>query len=248
MRFDIIESGSKGNATLIEENGKVILIDMGITKSTLLEEMKKLGMKFSDINAVLFTHNHIDHLKGRDFFDDELVFASKNTTTLLPDHILEPYKKYVISGFEVTPISVSHDAYNPLGFLIKGQESKIGYITDTGYVSEQNIKVFYNCDYYIIESNHDIKMLLKTNRPPELKARILSDVGHLSNEDSALTITEMIGPKTKQIVLAHLSEEANTPETALSAYNRIFRFRKININNYQIFCANQHHSVCGGDE
>ena len=248
MKFHIIESGSKGNATIVEEDGRVILIDMGIAKSTLTSEMEKYGLVFSDIKAVLFTHDHSDHLNGRGFFKDELVYAGENTTQLLQNHILEPYKTYEICGFQITPVSVSHDAFNPLGFLIKGKHSTLGYMTDTGFVSEKNEKVFANCNYYIIESNHDIKMLLQTKRTAELKQRILGDFGHLSNEDSALAISDMIGDNTSEIFLAHLSEEANTPEKALLAYKRIFKMKKIDIDRFEVVCANQHYAVSGGDK
>lgn len=247
MKFHIVESGSKGNATLIEEGNSLILIDMGITKSVLSEELKKNNRSFKDISAVLFTHNHSDHISGRKFFDDNLVYAGKDTTNLLESNILIPYKKYLISGFIIYPISTSHDAPTSLGFLIKGKNSSLAYVTDTGYLSEKNTKALANADYYVIESNYNKKMLLKTNRPLQLKQRIMSDCGHLNNEDSALAICDMIGPSTKQIFLAHLSEEANTPETALATYFKIFKKRRINIDNYSITCANQHFNVDGGD-
>ena len=102
-------------------------------------------------------------------------------------------------------------------------------MTDTGFISEKNLEVMRNADYYIIESNHNIKMLLQTNRPAELKQRILSDFGHLSNEDSALYMSELIGDKTKEIALAHISEEANYNEKALGTYLRILKERIVDI-------------------
>lgn len=247
MKFHIVESGSKGNATLIEEGKSLILIDMGITKSTLLDELKKIHHSFNDISAVLFTHNHSDHISGRKFFKDEIVYSGKDTTNVLTNNILLPYKKYLISNFVVYPISTSHDAPTPLGFLIKGKDSSLAYITDTGFISERNEKVLFNADYYIIESNHNKRMLLKTNRPPQLKQRIMSEVGHLNNEDSAMAMCNMIGAKTKQIFLAHLSEEANTPEVALATYCKMFRKNHIDVDKFIIKCANQHYDVDGGD-
>ena len=103
-----------------------------------------------------------------------------------------------------------------------------------------------NATYYIIESNHNIKKLLQTNRPADLKHRILSDVGHLSNEDSALYMSEVIGEETKEIILAHLSEEANDPELAINTYERIFRKKLINLKNVRLHYAKQWSMTKGG--
>ena len=104
-----------------------------------------------------------------------------------------------------------------------------------------------DADYYIIESNHDIKMQLDTNRPQYLKKRIMGDEGHLSNYDSANYICDVIGRNTKQIILAHLSEDANTPEVALEEYSTVFDARDFDINNYDVRCASQHDTVIGGN-
>ena len=101
-------------------------------------------------------------------------------------------------------------------------------------------------DYYIFESNHDIKMLLQTNRPQMLKDRILGDRGHLSNEDAAMYLSEVIGPKTKEITLAHISEEANSPLKAMDAFLRIMEKRSISLENVLYRCASQKETISGG--
>ena len=116
----------------------------------------------------------------------------------------------------------------------------------TGIFIEDNLPLVKNPTYLIIESNHDIKMLLATKRTFELKNRILSEYGHLCNEDSAVASISIIGENTKEITLAHLSEEANTPETALEAYEKIFAHFHINKDKYLIRCANQWKSLSGG--
>ena len=120
-------------------------------------------------------------------------------------------------------------------------------MTDTGTFLEENLPLIKDPTYLIIESNHDIKMLLHTNRPFELKNRIMSDHGHLCNEDSAIAAILIAGEHTKEIVLAHLSEEANTPETALEAYQKIFNHFGVSFDKYKIRCANQWVSLTGGD-
>ena len=246
MRFYIIASGSKGNATLLEHDGRVLLIDMGITISRLKSELESIGYNIQDIEAVLFTHEHSDHASGARFFDEDVIYATEGTLGGSKHHILKPYEKINILGLNVTPLATSHDAFAPIGFLFENSIEKLVYMTDTGFISEKNLEVMRNADYYIIESNHNIKMLLQTNRPAELKQRILSDFGHLSNEDSALYMSELIGDKTKEIALAHISEEANDNETALGTYLRILKKRFVDIDKIRIYCAEQWSMIQGG--
>ncbi len=246
MRFYIIASGSKGNATLLEHDGRVLLIDMGITLVRLKSELEAISYKFQDIEAVLFTHEHTDHASGARFFDDEIIYATEGTLGGSKHHLLKPYEKVNIIGLDITPLATSHDAFAPIGFLFENTNEKLVYMTDTGFISEKNLEVMRDADYYIIESNHNIKMLLQTNRPADLKQRILSDFGHLSNEDSALYMSELVGERTKEIVLAHISEEANTNETALSTYLRILKKRFIDVNKIRIYCADQWSMIQGG--
>ena len=144
--------------------------------------------------------------------------ASKCGFTPQLEGLEELYKKYNIAGFDITILATSHDAKNPIGFVIEADNQKLIYMTDTGYISERNLKYMQNPDYICIESNHNVKKLFETSRPAYLIMRILGDEGHLSNEDSAMYMSEIIGENTKEIVLMHLSEEANTPELALNTF------------------------------
>ncbi len=245
MEYYVLASGSKGNSTLIVDDGHVILIDMGLTLKCFKERLAETPYTMEDIEAVLVTHNHSDHIAGIRFFKGVPKYAGEGT--LKEDYnIIEPYTNYSIAGFNVMVLPTSHDAINPIGFVIEGKDEKLVYMTDTGYISEKNSSYMKNADYYIIESNHNVRMLLATNRPYELKQRILGDEGHLSNEDSALYISECVGNKTKEIVLAHLSEEANTPTHALEAYYRIFKSRYCNPDAYEIKTAYQYKVISGG--
>ena len=119
-------------------------------------------------------------------------------------------------------------------------------MTDTGVFLDECLPLVKNPTYLVIESNHDIRMLLNTNRTFELKNRIMSDKGHLCNEDSAIAAISIIGDNTKEITLAHLSEEANTPEVALEAYQKIFKHFGVNIDKYLVRTAWQRKSLSGG--
>lgn len=244
MEFHVLASGSKGNATFVYEDGCGILIDCGITRKQLLYKLEQLGFNDSDITYVFLTHDHYDHNKNIHIFDTDKIFsAKKNIENLDEYHTLIPYTHRQFGVFDVLTLKTSHDASNPIGFVISTDEQLL-YMTDTGYVSQKNRQYMKNLDYYIIESNHDIEMLMATKRPMFLKNRILNDVGHLNNEYSAQLMSEMIGENTKEIILAHLSQEANTKEKAIETYKQVFKEHNIQFD--QIKVASQVDVISGG--
>ena len=247
MYFHIIASGSKGNATVVVSSNTVLLIDMGITLTRLEEGLKEINLTRKDITGALFTHNHTDHISGIKFLSPKIMSALEGTLPSSLSNVVLLNKPFTIGDFEIIPIETSHDAVNPCAYLIKDKDSSLFYMTDTGVFIEETLPLIKDPTYLIIESNHDIKMLLQTNRPFELKNRIMSDHGHLCNEDSAIATVSIIGEHTKEIVLAHLSEEANTPEVALEAYNKIFNHFGVSMDKYKVRCANQWVSLTGGD-
>ena len=246
MYFHIIASGSKGNATVVVSGSTVLLIDMGITLTRLEEGLGEINLTKNDITGALFTHNHTDHISGIRFLSPKIMYGLEGTLPSLC-HVVFLNKPFEIGDFVITPIETSHDATNPCAYLIKDKDSSLFYMTDTGVFVEETLPLIKDPTYLIIESNHDIKMLLHTDRPFELKNRIMSDHGHLCNEDSAIAAISIAGEHTKEIVLAHLSEEANTPETALEAYGKIFNHFGVSIDKYKVRCANQWTSLTGGD-
>ena len=239
MYFHIIASGSKGNATIVANNNTRILIDMGISLCRLGEGLAEINLKLEDIDAAFFTHNHTDHIGGIKFLSPKKMYALEGTLPTTLSNVVELNKPVDIKDIEVTAFKTSHDATNPCGYYFKSGSETLVYMTDTGVFLEENLPLIKNPDYLIIESNHDISMLLKTNRPFELKDRIMSDHGHLCNEDSAIAAISIIGDNTKEIVLAHISEEANTPEVALEAYKKIFAHFGKRFDKYNIRVANQ---------
>lgn len=246
MYFHIIASGSKGNATIVATNKTKILIDMGISLCRLEEGLAEINLQKDAISAGIFTHNHADHISGIKFFSPKMMYGLEGTLPSLCN-VVYLNKTFVIGDIEITPFKTSHDAINPCGYkLVSGDESLV-YMTDTGIFLEENLPLIQNPTYLIIESNHDISMLLQTNRPLELKNRIMSDHGHLCNEDSAFAASNIIGNNTKEVVLAHLSEEANTPEKAVSAYKEIFNEIGKSLESFKLSCANQWASLTGGN-
>ena len=247
MYFHIIASGSKGNATIVVSNKTVLLIDMGISLCRLEEGLNEINLTVNDITGAIFTHNHSDHIGGLKFISPKIMYALEGTLPTSLSNVVYLNKEFNIGDFTITPIETSHDATNPCAYLIKDKEETLFYMTDTGVFLEECLPVVKNPDYLIIESNHDIKMLLHTDRTFELKNRIMSDKGHLCNEDSAIAAISIIGDRTKEIVLAHLSEEANTPEVALEAYQKIFKHFGVNYQKYKVRTAWQRQSLTGGN-
>lgn len=247
MLFNIINSGSKGNATIVKYKNTVVLIDMGITLKCLEEGLDKLNLKLSDIDAAIFTHNHTDHISGLKFLSPSIQYALLGTLPTTLSNVVELWTPFIVKDMKITPVLTNHDAKNPCGYLLQGGAEKLVYITDTGYVPEETIAFVKNPTYLILESNHDIKMLLHTNRPYELKYRILSEHGHLCNEDSAIAACSIIGPNTKEVILAHLSEEANTPEKAKEAYYKMFKHYGVDQTRFILKTAHQREMTLGGN-
>ena len=247
MFFDIINSGSKGNATVVFTKEATILIDAGIASSIIEEELNKFNKSLKDIDYVLVTHNHTDHIRGIKAFSPKKIYALEGTVPGSLSNVIETNVPFNIGDCKVTAFPTSHDALNPCGYVIENNGEKLVYMTDTGTYLSSSTRLLKNPTYLIIESNHDIQMLLHTNRPMELIQRILGEFGHLCNEDSAFAALEIIGEDTKEVILAHLSEEANTPETALAAYSKVFKYAGKDIKKYNVRCANQHIPLIGGN-
>lgn len=248
MRYYIFESGSKGNCTLIQSNGRYIIIDNGLSVRRFKAYLSSVNVSLDDIPVVLVTHSHKDHVEGLKAFAPRYVYSSRSTFPLHSDkNELIAYHSYELNGFKITVVPTSHDATGSIGFIIEDDGEKLVYITDTGYIYEKVLDYIRDADYYIFESNHNVRMQLQTGRPQYLIDRIMGDHGHLSNEDASLYLAEVIGIKTKEIVLAHLSEDANTPEIALETFYKIMSKKSINVSSILVRCAKQREMVSGGN-
>lgn len=220
MKVCVLSSGSKGNTTYIETNQAKILIDAGNSSKYILEKLTSLNVNPSDLDAILITHIHVDHVKGL------AVLLKRINPCVYMTEKMYPYLDYIenyhlidtetfdIKDIHVEVIHTSHDTEDSLGYIINNEDKSLVYITDTGYINRKYFDLLSNRNLYIMESNHDVEMLNNGKYPFELRQRILSDKGHLSNYDSAKYLAKFIGDKTKYILLAHLSEENNTEELA----------------------------------
>lgn len=248
ISFLNLASGSKGNATLLFNENTLLLVDMGVSRKLLEEGLSRLGKGVSDIAAIFITHEHSDHIKGLETLHEDIPLFAGEKTFEKAHRSVKSLEKVSVGSFEILPLSTSHDARSPFGFLFSSGGERLLYMTDTGVVPDEDLPYMADCDYYVFESNYDHKMLMHSNRPLLLKQRIAGETGHLSNVDSALTLSSLLGPKTKGIYLAHLSEECNTPEIALSSYQKIFRKKEISFPAERIVPLKQWEMTFGGDK
>lgn len=246
MKFALLASGSKGNACLIKSEEEAILIDCGTTQRYLKEKFDNIQYDYHNVSALLITHTHQDHVKAINMFKHIPVYAHINSSLNHHKKIF-PYESFQHLSFTILPLPVSHDSHGSLGFVIESDSEKLVYITDTGYINKELYMYIENADYYILESNHDVEMLMETNRPWSTKQRILSDEGHLCNEDSAFVLANVIGERTKEIVLAHLSEEGNSPQQALVVLYQTLDDYGIDRSNIRIRTAKQNDHLIGGN-
>ncbi len=223
----MLASGSKGNAIYISDNSTSILVDSGLSGVEIERRLKSRGLNPSELDAVLVTHEHADHIHGVGILSRRFslpVYISRKTGMGIPSKIgyirdmvnFECGTTFMLKTLKIHPFSVSHDAADPAGFTITQDGAKIGIATDLGIATSMAIEHLKGCSLLILEANHDPDMLVNGPYPWPIKQRIKSRTGHLSNEDSKKLIMKIKHSRLKHVILAHLSEINNTPEKALS--------------------------------
>ena len=223
MKVCVIAAGSKGNCCYIETKNTKILIDIGLNCITTERKLIEKNINPEEIEGIFITHTHKDHVEGLRVFNKKHKAKAYLTETMYKE-LNQELKNYEFIGettkikdLTITAIKTSHDAEDSNGYIIENEDKQIVYITDTGYINIKNHKKLKDKTMYILESNHDVEMLMNNpNYPYHIKQRILGDKGHLSNKDSAYYLKKFIGENTKHIILAHLSEHNNTDELALT--------------------------------
>ena len=224
MKVCVLASGSSGNCTYVESNSTRILIDLGTSSLYVEKKLKEINVDPTTIDGIFITHTHIDHIKGlkvflkkyhtKIFLSEEILKEIKQDINPSNYEIID--KQVVLNDFTVTMFKISHDAPDANGYVFASGNKSVVYVTDTGYINQKNHKLLTNHNVYVFESNHDIEMLMNGKYPYHLKQRILGDKGHLSNKDSAYYLSKFVGDNTKCIILAHISQDNNTKELALS--------------------------------
>lgn len=224
MKICSITSGSSGNCVYLETEKSRILIDAGHSGKQLEQLMKGCGINPFQLNAIFVTHEHADHIKGVGVLSRRYripVFASDGTWEAMARRVgaitqahrrcFSPEKPFTFRDMEIHPFSTHHDAAQPVCYSFYEGAEKASILTDTGYVDERMLRTISNSQIYYIEANHDLTMLRQGRYPQKLQERILSNLGHISNVQSAQALTELLCGRGEIVLLAHLSEENNTP-------------------------------------
>lgn len=238
-----LKSGSKGNCSFLYNEDTLIVIDFGMKKKELNSALLTLNKTLDDINYILLTHNHSDHLSGMRFIDFTKVHTIDGAFELFnKDNYIKYNKEYIVNSISFKAFKTFHDAPFSSGYIFKDLKSNetLGFVTDTGYLSIDSLKLLKNLNYYYFESNYDEYYLISSNRTDLLKSRIVSSkTGHLSNSLSSLYLSELVGKNTKKILLAHLSEECNTHDTALDCLKDSLKKNNKDNLNIEIKCLYQ---------
>ena len=230
-------SGSSGNSYLIQTEETALLVDAGCTGKRIFSGLSERGLTPADLSAVLLTHEHVDHVKSLGMLvrrsPDLTVRATPGTLSMIKGR-LAPLEKgtgpaanaepvtlgeaFDVGDIRVRPFRLEHDAAEPCGYSFSASGRMISLVTDTGRVGDEMIEAVKESDLLVMEANYERNMLLMSRYPYQLKLRIMSDHGHVSNEDAAAALAEVLRRREKKsmplFALAHLSHENNTPEMA----------------------------------
>ncbi|MEO4055342.1 MBL fold metallo-hydrolase [Solibacillus sp. CAU 1738] len=227
MRFSVLASGSTGNAVYVENDDHAFLVDVGLSGKKMEQLFAKIDRDMKKLSGILVTHEHSDHIKGLGVVARKYnvpIFANAKTWDAMETHIgnipidlrfqfdMETVKTF--GSMDIQSFAVSHDAVDPMFYVFHENGRKLAVITDTGYVSDRMKGHIRGADSFVFESNHDIGMLQMGRYPWSIKRRILSDVGHVSNEDAAVAMSDVVFEKPTQIYLSHLSKDNNMKELA----------------------------------
>lgn len=229
MKYGVLYSGSTGNCTFVQIEDKVFLVDAGVSCKKILQGLAVHDISEDMIAGIFLTHEHTDHVIGLKqlvdkrnipLYGNEKTFGNINpryrpvnneSLFLLEDDEIV----FEELGLKVTALRISHDAKQGSFYIFERNDKKVIYITDTGYVAEKYYPMMQNAHGYIVESNHEPELVLNSKYPWHIQQRILSDKGHLSNQDCCMLLEKIVGEATKFVTLAHLSLENNLPDVAL---------------------------------
>ncbi|RKI92888.1 MBL fold metallo-hydrolase [Parablautia intestinalis] len=232
MRICSIASGSSGNCIYVGSDATHLLVDVGISGKRTEAGLKELGLTMREIDGILITHEHADHIAGLGVLERKYevpVYATRGTIEAIkrntsvgkiPEDLFCPVQadeKIIIKDLSCNPMRISHDAAEPVAYRISHGRKKVGIVTDLGNYNDYTVESLKGMDALLLEANHDVNMLQVGPYPYYLKQRILGDRGHLSNERAGQLLRELMHEKLQAVVLGHLSKENNLPELAYEA-------------------------------
>ena len=229
MQICSIASGSSGNCIYIGDGDSRILIDAGVSRKRIVDGLRSIHVAPESLDAILVTHEHTDHIQGIPMMTKYFhvpVYGTAGTLNgirqkdskglVTMEHLYQVYadRPVKIGSLEVMPFHMSHDAADPVAYILKNENHKIAIITDLGIYDDYLIEKLQGLDILLLEANHDVRMLEAGSYPYPLKRRILGERGHLSNEVSGQLLGELLHDDMKAVILGHLSKENNYAELA----------------------------------
>ena len=225
MRFASLGSGSRGNALIVDVGDTRVLLDCGFSVKATVERLGRLGIAAESIDAVLLTHEHSDHLGSAARFAARFglpVYLTYGTQQALSDcwpdcRLIDSHQTFAIGSLEVQAFPVPHDAREPVQYVFSDGRRRLGVLTDCGTVTAHVLSMLDACDALVLECNHDPRLLAASSYPAMLKRRISGNFGHLGNGQAAELLTRIETSRLQHIVAAHLSEQNNRPELAVTA-------------------------------
>jgi phosphoribosyl 1,2-cyclic phosphodiesterase len=238
--FCPLASGSKGNCIYLGTGQTKVLIDAGISAKSLQSRLAEIDVDLADIDAILITHEHTDHILGLKTLAYKMgipVLANHETAKGIVEtfhdcpkfKIFSTGETFEFGDLEIHPFSIQHDTLDPVAFTIQTGELKLGFCTDLGFATTLVQSKLQKCDYLYLEANHQIEMVHASSRPMIYKQRVLSRSGHLSNDACGTLLSQIYHPQLKHVHLAHLSSECNSPETAIQVVNKILAEKGIQL-------------------
>lgn len=225
MRFASLGSGSRGNALVVDAGGTRVLVDCGFGPRNLAARLGRLGLEPEDIDAILVTHEHSDHLAGvspcarRHDLDVYLTYGTLSAARFdgVSVRVIDSHMSFAIGDLEIRPFPVPHDAREPAQFVFSDGSACLGILTDAGRVTPHMAAMLGRCDALVLECNHDAGMLQRGGYPPHLKRRIAGRFGHLDNTAAAALLAGLDTSRLQHLIAAHLSQQNNLPALARSA-------------------------------
>ena len=222
MKVDILAGGSSGNCIAIRSSESTILIDAGIAKTKIEKKLLDAGIRPDSIEAIFVTHAHSDHIKGLPLANKYRVpvFAAKDEwksilgVDISLTHYIDDGETIPWKDIEVASFRVHHDAFDPRGYTVRIGDKKAAICLDTGHIDKDILNAMKGSDIYVIEANHEPAMVEYSDYPDKVKARIISDIGHLSNQQTAAALSKLVTGSGEKIIITHLSSKNNLPEIA----------------------------------
>jgi len=240
LKISVLGSGSSGNCTFVSTSKTRILLDAGLSRVQTGKRLSIIGESLENIDGLILSHEHVDHVHGLGSLlakQSIPLYIAEGTSEVIqpkPWNKIETIKAghpFWLGDLKVSPFSIPHDAVDPLAFTFEAEGMKIAHITDLGYMTELVRQRLRGCDIIVLESNHDLEMLRVGSYPWFVKQRIMSRVGHLSNEMTGKFFSDEFDGQARYIVLAHLSENNNHPDIARLAVTQALEKKGFNLQN-----------------